>query len=153
MWKIYKGERPVKRETYKQKFQREHNLSYEAFRTWLKTHHNTNFREIRELDQFDYYLNEYKNSKLNSNFEKRNGFTHRSFATYVWNRHGYGLKDLPESIYGELLAEYKDYRMKKDFSKCELYDLLGRYVVAFESGDPVEADDREIELINHLLNR
>jgi hypothetical protein len=79
--------------TSKEKFKEKYGYSYEAFRTWLKNHHNYTIIEARQLGKFEYFIGLYAESKLNSKFEDRNNFSHKAFATYVKNKHGYSLKD------------------------------------------------------------
>jgi hypothetical protein len=133
--------------TSKEKFKRDYGYSYEAFRTWLKNHHDYTIIEARQLGKFDEFVGLYAESKLNSKFEDRNNFSHKAFATYVKNKHGYSLKDLPEDIYQPLLDEYTEYRIKKSFNKDELINLLSRYARASITGAEIDIHEHELELI------
>lgn len=135
---------------FKTKFTKEYGFSYEAFRVWLRTHHETTITECRENDELEFYVGLYNESKLNSNFVKRNGFSHRAFATYVWNRYEMKLSEICEESYDAYLVEYKDFKLRKDMSKPELFELLEKYIVGASNGSEIELTEKENKLITHL---
>ena len=136
--------------TAKERFKKDTGYSYEAFRTWLKNHHDYTITEAKQLGKYQEFVGLYGESKLNSNFEKRNGFPHRSFATYVKCKYDYGLSDLPESMYQTLIDEYREYRLKKSFTRDALFDLITRYATGVTNGTEIEVTESENELIAML---
>ena len=53
-------------------------------------------------------------------------------------------------MYQVLLDEYRDHRIKKSFSKDDLFNLLSRYAKGVFSGTDVEVFEHENELIAML---
>ena len=131
---------------FKSDFYSNYGHSYEAFRTWLYKHQNITIRQARAEDEIDFYINLYTETKLNSKFENREGFSHRAFATYIKIRYDMGLSEIPESSYQKYLDEYRRYRMLKAQTKEGLFDLLHRYV----KGGEIELTESENELITYL---
>ena len=135
---------------FRQDFTEKYGFSYEAFRTWIKNHHETTIKYARDNGLIDFYMQLYSESKLNSNFEKRNGFTHRSFASYLYNRYELKLSEICENSYDKYLAEYKYYRIVKSFSKQDLIELLTKYVAGTINGSEIEITENENELITTI---